>query len=153
MKVDLRFDIMPCPCIGYLPQCQEHPLLKKLHIRNNGDTLENITLQICSTSKALMPFETELRQLEADTVTVIDLQLNSDYLSEIFHKLTTEMVIHISKNGQLLYSQAVQFDVIPLQPHCDFLSTDPHTGCDSLSKSRTAAKTMTFGLEMQVNIV
>lgn len=111
MNVNLKFQLE-------LQQCTDYPL-QKLLIHNNGDTLQNATLRICSNSGALIPFEAPLPVLAADTVTEIpqaqQLQLDPAYLAGLCHPLTTEMVISVWLDTQNLCSTVVQFSADPIR--------------------------------------
>lgn len=161
MKIALSIEAIPRQDASYVLQCQGYPLLDRIGIYNSGDTLKDLILQIHSTSDALIPFEITLNQLEADTITVIDqvqqLQLNPTYLNTIFHKLSTEMVISIFKDGQLIYSQAVQFDVMPLRevpsPSPILCDSDVNgTTSNPSSKCFPQGKTMRFDFRSEKQV-
>lgn len=108
MNVNLEFDLELNNSSCLQP-------VQALSICNKGDTLERGTLEIRSTSDALVPFETPLPVLESGTVTPIPqaclLQTNLPYLNSLCHPLVTEMVLTVYCDGVPVYSWAQQFRV------------------------------------------
>ena len=86
--------------------------VQALQIRNGGDTLEHITLRICSSGEALFPLSLELDRLEAGTQTEIPLAeqlcLNQEYLQHLCHPLTTEVVATLMQAGEVIAGSAKQ---------------------------------------------
>ena len=83
-----------------------------LQVCNKGDALEQITLQIASSSQAMIPLSLELPRLEAGEQVEIPLAeqlvLNEEYLQHLCHGLVTEVVVTISQAGEVIAGMARQ---------------------------------------------
>lgn len=95
------------------------PLPDKLTLHNRGDAVEGARLVIRSTSDVLVPFETALPTLDADSATELALQLQLTPGYRTCHMLRTEMVLSVLKDAQVLYSMALRLDVPPQEDNTE----------------------------------
>ena len=111
MKVNLELDlILTGDALGVQPE-QDTPV-QELQIRNGGETLEDLTLQIGSSGDALLPLTVNLERLESQAHCCIPLAetllVNREYLQRLCHPLTTEVVVTVLQQDNMIACAAKQ---------------------------------------------
>lgn len=133
MAVNIKFTVDMNEVANYVLQMNKRPLISRLQIHNEGDTLRDVKLRIASPIKdLLLPFELHLDVVPSGQTMEIpqakDLLLNGQTLAEMKSRLTTELVISLCKEEEL-YAEAKQFSVTPfnywksISPHKELVAS------------------------------
>lgn len=121
MDTVLTFDVEMASVGHYVKQQCGKRMIGRLRLINNGsETLRGLKVSVHSVTEEVLaaPVEVFVDVLPAGQMVEIpeakELLLNSDYLRKATAKLTTEMVFTVSREDELLHTQAHQFAVMPL---------------------------------------
>ena len=128
MDVHLKFEVQMAKTAHYVKQQCGKRLIGRVRLMNQGgENLRDVKVVINSSREKLVhKKEIFLSVLPAgQTVELkdaVEVLLNSEELCNITDKVSTEMVFSVVKGEETIYSEAHQFDVMPM----NYWENDPH---------------------------